>query len=475
MEKLKQKTVISTLSLFFQSGFSAFMGLTANIVVTILLSPAVFGIYIAILSMISVLNYFSDIGLAASLIQKKEITEDDVKTTFTVQQILILLIIFIAYSLTPIIMNFYKLPQEGVYLYWALLLSFFLSSLKTIPSIFLERKVQFQKIVLVQVIENIVFYSTVIILAVLRFGLMSFVYAVFFRSIIGVIMIYSLSFWKPKIGISINNLRQLLSFGLPFQASSFLALFKDDLIILYLGKILGFEALGYIGWAKKWAEAPIRIVMDNLSRVLFPVISRIQHDSKKISELIDKILHYQTLILAPSIVGLMIMMSSFVELIPKYQKWQPALPIFYIFCLSSLFSSYSTPFMNLFNALGKVKISFTFMLVWTAMVWVLTTILTSLFNYYGFPVAQLILSSTFILVIWQAKKLLPFNFIKSTYKPLISSIIMGCVITITQIYLPITYISVVAIVLIGSSLYFTVLLLLFKINLINEVRSLFHT
>lgn len=474
MEKLKRKTVISTFSLFFQSGFSAFLGLTANIVVTILLSPAVFGIYITILSMISVLNYFSDIGLAASLIQKKEITDDDVKTTFTVQQILILLIIFIAYLLTSFIMRFYKLPPEGKYLYWALLLSFFLSSLKTIPSIFLERKVQFQKIVLVQVIENIVFYLTVIILAILKFGLISFVFAVFFRSIIGVILIYSLSFWKPKIGISVKNLKQLLSFGVPFQASSFLALFKDDLIILYLGKILGFEALGYIGWAKKWAEAPIRIIMDNLSRVLFPVISRIQHDSKKVSILIDRILHYQTLILAPSITGLMIMMGSFVELIPKYQKWQPALPIFYIFCFSSLFSSYSTPFINLFNALGKVKISFSFMLIWTAMVWVLTTLLTSLFNYYGFPVAQLILSSTFILVIWQAKKLLSFNFIKSTYKPLISAIIMGAVIKIIQIYFPVSYITVVINILIGSLLYFTVLVLLFKINIIRELKSLFN-
>ena len=371
-------------------------------------------------------------------------------------------------------MSFYKLPPEGKYLYWALLLSFFLSSLKTIPSIFLERKVQFQKIVLVQVIENIVFYLTVIILAVLKFGLMCFVYAVFFRSIVGVILIYSLSFWKPKIGISIKNLKQLLSFGLPFQASSFLALFKDDLIILYLGKILGFEALGYIGWAKKWAEAPIRIIMDNLSRVLFPVISRIQHDSKKISELIDKILHYQTLILAPSIMGLMLVMGSLVEIIPKYQKWQQALPIFYIFCLSSLFSSYSTPFINLFNALGKVKISFSFMLFWTAMVWILTTLLTSLFNYYGFPVAQLILSSTFILVIWQAKKLLSFNFIRSTYKPLISAILMGFVIKIMQLYFPISYITVAINIVIGSLIYFTVLLLLFKINLINEVKSLFH-
>ena len=32
--------------------------------------------------------------------------------------------------------------------------------------------------------------------------------------------------------------------------SSFLALVKDDLLTLYLGKVLGFQALGYIGWAK---------------------------------------------------------------------------------------------------------------------------------------------------------------------------------------------------------------------------------
>jgi hypothetical protein len=100
--------------------------------------------------------------------------------------------------------------------------------------------------------------------------------------------------------------------------------------------------------------------------------------------------------------------------------------------------------------------------------------LTSLFNYYGFPVAQLILSSTFILVIWQAKKLLSFNFIKSTYRPLISAIIMGFVIKIIQLYFPISYITVVINILIGSLLYFTVLALLFKINLINEVKSLFH-
>ncbi|MBI2641113.1 oligosaccharide flippase family protein, partial [Candidatus Roizmanbacteria bacterium] len=211
-QNIKSRTVLSVLSLFFQSGYSAFLGLIANLILTILLSPTIFGIYITVLSIIALLNYFSDIGLAASLIQKKEISEEDLKTTFTTQQIIILILIAVGFASTSFIQSFYLLPIEGVYLFWGLLVSFFISSLKTIPSILLERKIQFQKIVLVQIIENTVFYLSAIVLALLGFGLMSFTLAVLFRAISGLIIIYTLSFWLPKVGISIASLKNLLSF-----------------------------------------------------------------------------------------------------------------------------------------------------------------------------------------------------------------------------------------------------------------------
>src|SRR3989344_8565852 len=91
--ELKKRSFVSTMSLFLQSGYSAILGLIANLVLTVLLSPHIFGIYITVLSIIAFLNYFSDIGLAASLIQKKDLSDEDVKTTFTVQQILIISII----------------------------------------------------------------------------------------------------------------------------------------------------------------------------------------------------------------------------------------------------------------------------------------------------------------------------------------------------------------------------------------------
>lgn len=473
LSQIKRKSLVSTLSLFFQSGYSAFLGLAANLAVTILLSPVVFGIYITTLSIISVLNYFSDIGLAASLVQKKEIDADDISTTFTIQQLLIITAITAGFFLTGFVRDFYKLPVAAVTLYHALLLSFFISSLKTIPSIFLERKIQFQRIVLVQVVENTVFYLTVILLAVLKFDLASFTIAVIMRAIVGLVLIYTLSPWMPRIGVSRKSLKTLLSFGLPFQASSFLALFKDDLITLFLGKILGFEGLGYIGWAKKWAEAPIRIIMDNISRVLFPVISRLQHDKNKIGTVIDKILYYQTLILAPTIVGMALCMEQVIYIIPRYAKWAPALPLFYLFCLAALFSSYSSPFMNLFNALGKVKISFSIMFAWTVATWVLTPLMTGFYGYYGFPIVLTTIAFSSLFVSFKAKQLVSFHFIDSVYKALTSATVMGLTVFALQRLIPNPYYSLAVSITTGALVYYLMLRKVFKVNIITELRSLF--
>ncbi len=473
LSEIKRKSLISTLSLFFQSGYSAFLGLAANLAVTILLSPEIFGIYITTLSIISVLNYFSDIGLAASLVQKKEVTDKDISTTFTVQQILIVTAITLGFFLTGFVRDFYNLPADAVSLYRALLLSFFISSLKTIPSIFLERKIQFQRIVLVQIVENTVFYLTVIVLALMKFGLVSFTVAVLLRAFVGLVLIYTLSPWVPRIGISKRSLKTLLSFGLPFQASSFLALFKDDLIILFLGKILGFTGLGYIGWAKKWAEAPIRIIMDNISRVLFPVISRIQHDREKIGRVIDRILYFQTLILAPTLVAMALFMEKLVFIIPKYAKWAPALPLFYIFCLSALFSSFSSPFMNLFNALGKVRISFSFMLIWTVATWILTPLFTRLFGYYGFPLVLLSIAVSSLFVSHRAKKLAPFHFGRSVYKALIGAPLMGLVMLLLLRLVPSVYAGMAVAGIMGALSYVVILKTVFKVDMVKELRALF--
>ena len=469
---IKSRSIISILSLFFQSGYSAILGLLANLFLTILLSPAIFGVYITVLSLISLLNYFSDIGLAASLIQRKEIDDDDIKTAFTIQQCLVISAVSVGLIMTNFIVNFYNLPRQGVYLYWALLTGFFLSSLKTIPSVFLERKIQYQKIVLVQIMENTVFYLSVIGLAFAGYGLMSFAYAVLLRATVGLIAIYKISYWMPRIGVSRKSIKHLLSFGIPFQSISFLAIFKDDLIYLFLGKVLGFEALGYIGWAKKWGESTLRIIMDNLSKVLFPLLSRYQSDKQKIRVIVEKMLYYQTLLLAPSSMGLALIMNYLIIFIPKYGKWLPALPFFYIFCLSAFLSSYSTPFISMFNALAKVRTSLKFMTFWTVSTWLFTVSLTKFYGNFGFPMTSLLLSSTFIFVVFAAKKVVNFSFLPTITPAIISSIIMVFVFRMMLFIMPVNVINLGLLVILSGMSYYLSLRIIFRINLLTEVRNI---
>jgi len=469
---VKKNAVMSAFSLFFQSGYSAVLGLIANLVLTILLSPAIFGIYITVLSIISLLNYFSDIGLAASLIQKKEISDDDIRTTFTVQQMLIIIIVTIGFIATTFIKNFYKLPEAGVHLYWALLTSFFISSLKTIPSVFLERKIQFHKIVFVQVLENTVFYLAVIFGALGGLQLTSFTVAVLIRAVIGLIAIYRISPWRPTAGISQPSLKHLLSFGLPFQGSSFLALFKDDLIILYLSKMLGFEGVGYIGWAKKWAEAPIRIIMDNITRVIFPLIARYQEDKGRIGQLIQKILYYQSAILIPTLFGAILLMGTVVEIIPKYGKWSSALPLFYVFCISSLIVSFTSPFVNLLNALGKAKITFSLMVFWTIVIWLLTPVFIDYFDYYGYALAHLSTSCATLVVLFIVRRYISFSIIKASYRFFVSALFMVITISVLKIVFPNP--SIIHLILYGSAgvlTYALSLLFIFRLDIKAELNT----
>lgn len=472
---LKQKSIISTISLFFQSGYSAVLGFIANVVLTIYLSPAIFGIYITVLSIIALLNYFSDIGLAASLIQREHISKDDIKTAFTIQQMIIVTIVSLGFVLTEPIMRFYNLAGDGQILYWALLFGFFLSSLKTIPSVFLERSVQFHKIVMVQIIENTAFYMTVIVLAISGYGLLSFAYGVVLRSVVGLIAIYRISPWVPQIGIVKDSVKHLLSYGVPFQSMSFLALFKDELVNLFLGKIVGFEALGFIGWAKKWAESSLRIIMDNISRVVFPLFSRIQSDTGKQKAVIEKILKYQSMIMIPASLGMMMLMPLIIDVLPKYDKWRPALPIFYLFVASSLFSSYSTPFINFFNGIGKVKISLMFMVAWTGLTWVLLIPLSRMFGTLGFPLTVLILSLSFVIVVLKARSYVKFDFLGTIGRYVLSGFAMTGALFVFRFPLyGLGVWGIPVIIGIGVAVYYSTLRFIFKEDLIYEAQEIIH-
>ncbi len=474
LEEVKKRAVGGVLALTSRTFLLQIISFLTTFLLTIFLAPSVFGVFFVVSAVISFLGYFSDIGLAAALIQKREaVTGDDLKTTFTIQQVLVGVIVIIALFLSRQLSSFYNLDTAGLWLFRALVVSFFLSSLKTIPSILLERKLAFNKLVIPQILETSAFSLIVVVLAVKGFGLTSFTWAVLARGVIGLAAIYVLSPWKIGIGFSKTVAKRLLSFGLPFQANSILALIKDDLFTIFLGKVLPFNQIGYIGWAKKWAEFPLRLVMDNVIKVTFPAYARLQEKPEYLGKALDKSIFFLSFLILPLSVAFVFAIKPLVFFIPKYLKWEPALFSFYLFVIASIFAGLSTPLTNVLNAIGKIKITLYLMIVWTVLTWLLGPFLVFKLGFNGVAISSAMIGLTVVIPVLMVKRFVRFHLVANIMPSLVASMTLAVFFYLT-LALTTKMTWLIFLLLMGSIIYLVSVYILTKGRIFEEAKTLWQ-
>lgn len=469
--QVKQKTVKGLIALIVRTGLLQVIAVAATFILTVFLDPAQFGIFAIVAAAVDILVYFSDIGLAGALIQKQEVTDDDLATTFTIQQILSLSLLGLGFAAGSLIAGIYSLSMAGVWLFRALLISVFLSGLKTIPSVLLERKLDFVKVATVQIIETVIFYGLAVILAWRGFGVSSFTVAVLIRSIIGLLMIYILAPWRPKIGINRASFKKLVSFGMPFQLNSLLGLVKDRMLVAYYGAVLSPSGVGYLQWAERWSLFPLRMAVDNVSKVTFPAYSRLQAEKGHLIKAIEKSIFFTALFIFPVLIGMLVLAPLALAVIPKYQKWQPALLALGLFSVNAMWSSVSTTITNAFAAMGKIKINLKLMLMWTALTWILTPLLMAKYGYNGVALASALVASSSVIPMIILKRMLPVSLFSNIWPQLISALSMGLIISYLNTKFPATLYFLLFTLLLGAILYGVFLMVLIPKKVIAEIKS----
>lgn len=88
LETVKERSVRGVVVLTGRTFFLQILGVVAVGFLAAYLGPFEWGVFAILNAVINFLNYFSDVGLAAALVQKKENPSDtDLKTTFFVQEL----------------------------------------------------------------------------------------------------------------------------------------------------------------------------------------------------------------------------------------------------------------------------------------------------------------------------------------------------------------------------------------------------
>jgi len=411
------------------------------------------GVFWAVSEVVGFLGYFSDVGLAAAIIQKKEKpTKKELRATFTIQQALVISSIAVALLLTPLLKRKFDF-ERGRFIYWMLLFGFFTSSLKTIPSVILEKKLAFKKIAVVDLIEQIVFTGLAVFLAWRGFGVNSWAWAVFFRSLAGVVLIYIFSPWPLGFSLHFESVKKLFRFGVPFQINSLLAMLKDKLMNIFLWGTLGSEGVGILGWAQRWAQVPLRFLMDQVVRVGFPAYSKLQNNKEGLRRALERTVSLVNLLILPVLTGMGFLMPKVVALFPRYHKWSVGIIPFWFYLGSFAWGAVTTPLVNAFNSVGKVKLTLKLMISWTILTWLLLPLLARKLGTNGAALGLFLVSSTSFIAWIMAKKEFGISFKRILLTPAIADILMLASLIIFDNFLAISILEIVLLTGVGALVY----------------------
>lgn len=472
LKEIKHRVVTSFMSLTArQIALRAISFISLNIILAKVLPVETLGIFNIATAVVTFFAFFSDIGLAASLIQKKEaVTDADIKTVFTIQQLIITTLSLIIIIGAPFIGSFYSLSEDGIWLVRVLGIAFFLSSLKVVPAVLLERELRFQPLVVVEIVETLIF-NTLLILAVFKgLGLWSFSIAALSRGVVGTMLIYILA--PAKVGFKIERAaaKQLLSFGIPFQLNSMLALLKDRLVPLVIARMVGPVGIGYITWSQALAFLPLE-VMNIIIRITFPAFSRLQDDKQSLSRAIGKSLFATSLFVYPVLFGLGAILPAFVTYVVS-PKWQPAVSSFYLFAFSTFWAVISTTLTNVLNAVGKIRLTLKLMIFWTVLTWVLTPVLVSVYGFTGVALASFLISFTSVITVVLVKRFIEVKVLEAIYLPTLASLIMGISVFLLTDNFVRGWATLIPAILLGFIIYSSLILLLGRDRVFTELKSL---
>lgn len=476
IETVKERSVRGVVVLTGRTFILQIIGFIAQLFLFAYLGKYEFGVFAIVSAIINFLVYFSDIGLAAALIQKKEKpTETDLRTTFTVQQMLVLMIIVVVFVLTPFFTRKYGLNFEGKILLYTLSFSLLFSSLKSIPSVLLERKLEFVKLVFPQILEQLVYNVVLVVFAMKGFGITSFSIAIAARSIVGLVAIYALQPWIPGFAFSRKTLSGLFKFGVPYQINTLLATFKDDGITLVLGGILGPAGVGILSFAQKIARYPLTFFMDTVTKVTFPAFSRMQDNKDDLARSVTRSIFFICLLVFPSLAGIAVLTPVIVNVIPRYQQWNSAIiPIIFV-SINFAFASATTQLTNLLNAIGKIRITFYLMIMWTFLTWLFIPFLAMKFGVNGAAAGYALVGASSVIAIGVTKKYVNFSITDSMIKPALGAFLMGAELFIIRRILPVSIYSLEILVVIGIVTYAVLMVGLIGLSLIEDAKKSFKT
>jgi O-antigen/teichoic acid export membrane protein len=335
------------------AGRIANLGVTfvIGVVLTRLLSPAEFGTFAIVLSIVSFSALFVDLGFRQAIVQARDISRQQLSTIFYLNVLVALMLIAISWLLAGYVERFYQLENLRFYIAGASLL-FLINAAALVSSALVQKRLEFKKLSIINTVAAIV--SGVVAIALALSGYQ--VWALVIQQILSATVILAgvtvATRWLPDLRLSLSSVKELWSYGSRLFASAFADTLFSRMDVFIIGKLFPIQTLGYYNRGQSLDLLVRNFSASTTTSVAFPVIAAMKEDYAATRKFYGRCLNLIAF-LSFLLIGVLFLTCIDIVVILFTERWETAGYYFRIMALTGFVYPLSALMVNLLAARGK--------------------------------------------------------------------------------------------------------------------------
>lgn len=347
----KKQTLNGFIWAFIDSFFVKAMTFMTLILLARWLGPKDFGLVGMIAIFISLGLILTDSGMTSSLIRTKYSDERDYSTIFIINLVISILVYIIVYNLAPWISVFFGQPIliNVIRLYCII---FILSSFSAVHLAILMKEMNFGQITKINFLSSVIGIFVGLYLGYYNFGVWSIIWMYLTTETIKSLLLWQYSWWRPKLTFSKVKLKIHYNFGYKLMLSGIIDIIFKNIYNILIGRFYSIQILGYYERAIQFSEYPSSSLTGVLTKVSYPLLSKIHNDKPRIESAYRKLLRISFFIIAPIMMGTAaIAKPLFLFLLGS--EWLPAVLFFQISSLGMMLYPIHSFNLNILKVAGR--------------------------------------------------------------------------------------------------------------------------
>jgi len=323
-----------------------------------LLSPSDFGLMGMIMVVIGFAQTFADMGISNAIIHRQDATRNQLSSLYWLNIIAGIMVFFVVCASAPLIVRFYHEPRLHNLLYLTAVI-FLITPFGQQFQILLQKKLRFNGLAKIEIATSIVNSVVTIGLAFSGFGVYALIWGQLASTSIRVLLLFSTGWknWRPSFHFSKGDLKGYLSFGLYQMGEKTISYLNSNFDYLLIGSMLGAKPLGYYTLAYNLIIRPSSLINPVITKVAFPVFSRMQNETDRLKRGYLKVLQLLSTVNFPMMAGLAVVVPIAVPMIFGDQ-WLPSIILIQILTIVGLLRSIGNPVGSLLLSKGRADLGF---------------------------------------------------------------------------------------------------------------------